>query len=175
MTSIQPLGRRSVAQHATECRTRCHSRRGLTLLEIVVALALSAIVISLLSAAIFGFLSQLERRRDQVAGAQLARAIMDTIRRDLQPVIQKIDRVADEAGRITALAAIQVERVDELLSATVARMDSAMTIVQDAFVQPLRRGSAILTAVRAGWAIFRGWQGRQPRYRRDDEDALFVG
>jgi hypothetical protein len=113
-----------------------------------------------------------------VHAARLARQASDTldsIRRDLQPVIQKIDRVADEAGRITALAAIQVERVDELLSTTVARMDSALSIVQDALVQPLRRGSAILTAVRAGWALFRGWQGRQPRYRREDEDALFVG
>ncbi|MFO0914681.1 MAG: prepilin-type N-terminal cleavage/methylation domain-containing protein [Pirellulales bacterium] len=69
-------------RRSTELKYR--SRSGLTLLEIIVALALSAVVITLLSAAIFGYLSQLERRRDQVAGAQLARAVLDMLRRDLQ-------------------------------------------------------------------------------------------
>ena len=113
-----------------------------------------------------------------IQAAKLARQAgetLQTIRRDLQPLIQKIDRVADEAGRLTALAAVQLERVDYLLATTVDRVDSALAVVQDALVQPLRRGSALVTAIRTGWALFRGWQDRGTRMRREDEDALFVG
>jgi nitrate/nitrite-specific signal transduction histidine kinase len=121
-----------------------------------------------------------------MAGAQVAALLtiarftrqtsesLQGIRRDLQPVIAKIDRLADEAGKVTALAIIQVERVDRLMALTADRVDEALVLLQDAVVAPLKRGTAMLTAIRAGWALFRGWQDRA-RPRREDEEALFVG
>jgi hypothetical protein len=112
-----------------------------------------------------------------VVMARLARQTSDSLqalRRDLQPVIEKVDRLADAAGEVTALAAVQMQRVDRLLAETTARFDEAFAVVQEALLAPLQRGSTLLAAIRAGWAIFRDWQDRR-RPRREDEDALFVG
>jgi hypothetical protein len=106
-------------------------------------------------------------------GLQAARTVKE-LRRDIKPLIEKANRVADDAARASALAVVQMERVDRLIESTVERVDETLGVVQDAVLGPLRTGSALLAALRAGFAMFRGWQGRT-RPTRDDEDALFVG
>lgn len=109
--------------------------------------------------------------------ARMARQAAETVqdlRRELRPLIEKANRIADDAARATALATAQVERVDRLLATTAVRVDEALTLVQSAIVEPIRQGSAFVTAVRAALAVFRSWQDR-PRRNRDEEEALFVG
>jgi hypothetical protein len=105
-------------------------------------------------------------------------ATADEIRRDVQPLVAKVHRIADDAARATSLAAVQVERVDEMLSRTVARVDDVAGIVRNAMGGPIRQGYAVAMAVRAALSVFGGGPSRGRRRdarTRDDEDALFVG
>jgi len=104
---------------------------------------------------------------------QAVKAVQE-IRRELTPLVAKINRIADDAARASALAVVQVERLDQLFGAAGEGIESIVGLVQDSVVGPLRKGSALLTAIRAGFAFFRGWQGRT-RHPREDDDALFVG
>ena len=96
------------------------------------------------------------------------------LRRDLKPVIDKADRLVDEATRVASLASLQVERVDRLLANTVDRIDETLSIVQSAVIQPVRQGAALMAGLRAALSALRSWQDRG-RHSRDDDEALFVG
>jgi methyl-accepting chemotaxis protein len=115
-----------------------------------------------------------------VAAMSLMRAVrqvsqtVEELRRDVRPVLDKANRIAEDASRVAALAVDQAERVDHLLRTTSDRIDETFATLQRAFVQPVRQGSAIIAALRAGFEAMRSWQGR-PAHRREDEDPLFVG
>lgn len=99
---------------------------------------------------------------------------IDDLKRDVQPLMVKANRIADDAGRVSALAVVQAERIDALIQQTTARVDETFGVLQTAVIEPIRQGTAILSAIRAGVAAVRAWQGRSTT-SRDDEDPLFVG
>jgi hypothetical protein len=99
---------------------------------------------------------------------------VDDLRRDVRPLVDKANRIADDAGRVAAMAAAQAERLDLLIRSTTARIDETFGLVQGAVVEPLRQGTALLAAVRAAFAVVRAWQ-RHSAVPREDEDPLFVG
>lgn len=99
---------------------------------------------------------------------------VDDLKREVKPLIDKANRVADDAARVSALAVVQAERVDALILQTTARVDETFSVLQTAVIEPIRQGTAILSAIRAGVAAVRAWQGRAAT-SRDDEDPLFVG
>ena len=96
------------------------------------------------------------------------------IRQDIRPLIDKATRMTDDAARVTALALVQVERVDRLVASLAVRIEDTVGIVQDAVIQPMKHGATVVAAFRAVLAAIREWQGRQAA-ARDDEDPLFVG
>jgi hypothetical protein len=101
-------------------------------------------------------------------------ATVEDARKELRPLVEKINRIADDASRATSLAALQVERVDQMLSVTAARVDDATTIIRAAIGGPIRQGAAVLMAVRAiASALRRKPAGASGRH--DEDDALFVG
>jgi hypothetical protein len=115
-----------------------------------------------------------------VAAARFARQAAQSVtelRRDLRPVVDKVNRIADDAARATALAAAQVERLDQVMSTAAARIDETMNVVQGAIIQPVRHGAAAVAAFRAAVAVFRGVRNRSrhAHHSRDDDEALFVG
>ncbi len=103
-----------------------------------------------------------------------ASAATESLRRELTPLIAKVHKVADDAGRVSALALTQAERIDQILVATADRVDETLRVVQASLIAPVRQGAAVLAGVRAALAVFRSRQDRK-RYGRDDEDALFIG
>ena len=96
------------------------------------------------------------------------------LQRDIRPLIDKATRMTDDAARVTALALVQVERVDRLVSSLAVRIEETVSIVQGAVIQPMKQGATIIAAFRGILAAVREWQGRQAA-ARDDEDPLFVG
>ena len=106
--------------------------------------------------------------------AKTASAATADLRRELTPLIAKVSKVADDAGRVSALALTQLERVDRLMDTTVQRIDDTLAVVQDAVLGPVRQGAAVMAGIKAALAVFRSRQDRR-RYGRDDEDALFIG
>ncbi len=97
------------------------------------------------------------------------------MQRDVQPLVEKATRLADDASRVTALAVVQAERIDELVKATAARVDETFALVQNAVVEPIRQGTAILAAMKAVFAAVRAFQRQPSAEIREDEDPLFVG
>jgi biopolymer transport protein ExbB/TolQ len=104
---------------------------------------------------------------------QATRAAQD-LRRQVQPLIEKANKITDDAARATALAVTQVERVDAFMSHTVERVDEVLDIVHASILQPIRQGTAIIAAIKAALAVF-GKKDDRGRTGRDDEDALFIG
>jgi len=111
-------------------------------------------------------------RVSQVA-REASAATLD-LRRELTPLIAKAHKIADDAGRVSALALTQVERVDQLFESTALRIDETMQTVQETLIRPVRQGAAVMAGVKAALAVFRARQDRS-RYDRDDDDALFIG
>lgn len=125
-----------------------------------------------------------------VVSLRVARQLSETandIRREIGPLVDKVNgltdkvgRIADEAGRATALATIQIERIDQMLTTATARVDEGLNIVRHAMGGPLRQGYAIALAVRAAISALSRRPGRSADQSaaagaRDEEDALFVG
>jgi len=106
--------------------------------------------------------------------ARQATDTLQQVRRDVQPILERAQRISDEAARATALATAQVERIDGMLASTAVRVDQTLSIVQGAIVEPVRQGAAVVAAVRAAMAVFRSI-GDRPRSARSEEEALFVG
>lgn len=101
-------------------------------------------------------------------------AMLEEIKRDLRPLIEKANKLSDDAARVTALAVVQMERVDRLLVSTAERIDDTVVTVQRSLIEPARHGAAAFAAVRAALAAMRGWRERGAG-ARDEEEALFVG
>ena len=101
-------------------------------------------------------------------------AVAREVRKELTPLIAKANRIVDDAGRVSALALTQMERVDRVFDLTAMRLDDTLQTVQEALIKPVRHGAAVMAGVRAALAVFKARQDRV-RYDRDDEDALFIG
>ena len=112
-----------------------------------------------------------------VTAARTARQTIDTLqefRREIRPLADKINKIADDAAKITSSAVVQAERVDQLVTMAAARIDETLTVVQDTVLGPLRQGTALFAGVRAALEFFRGGSDRR-RSGRDEDDALFIG
>jgi hypothetical protein len=117
-----------------------------------------------------------------IVGLRLARQLsvtLDELRREMRPLVEKVHRIADDAARATSLATIQIERIDDILSTTTARVDEGLAIVRNAMGGPLRQGYAVAMALRAALSAFRRRphttsSGARP-IGHDEDDALFVG
>ena len=107
-------------------------------------------------------------------------AAADDIRKEIKPLVEKVHRIADDAARATSLASVQIERIDQILSNTTARVDEGLSILRNAVGGPLRQGYAVALAVRAAVSAFSRRSNRDTRRpssaaTREEEDALFVG
>jgi septum formation topological specificity factor MinE len=99
---------------------------------------------------------------------------MESLRRDVAPLIVKATKVTDDAARVTELAVLQAERVDRMVANVAMRVDDTLSVVQSSVVEPVRQGAAVVAGIRAMIGAFRDRQAR-PQAHRDDEDPLFVG
>jgi hypothetical protein len=107
--------------------------------------------------------------------ARQAQQTLSTVHTEIRPLIAKATAVADEATRTAALASVQVQKVDRLLTDLSRRVDETTTVVQQAIVTPAREGIALLAAVKAGLAALRGIDFRRGSSRSEEEDPLFIG
>jgi hypothetical protein len=108
--------------------------------------------------------------------AAQVREIAGTIQKDIRPLISRANAVAEEASKTAALATLQAQKIDRLVTDLTRRVDETSIIIQQAIVTPAREGMAILAALRAGFASLRGFRNDQGRPKgADEEDALFIG
>ena len=115
-----------------------------------------------------------------VAAMRLTRQAQQAIRsvnEDVRPLIARANAIAEEASRTVALATMQAQKIDRLVSDLSQRVDQTAGVVQEAIITPAREGMAIVAAIRAGLGALGGWRDLRPRHRRpaDEEDPLFIG
>ena len=114
-----------------------------------------------------------------IYGARLARRVnrlVDVVEREIQPVMQRVNTLSDDAVRASSLAVAQVERVDRTFAQLTARLDEVMNAAQDAMVEPVRYGVALLHGLRVGMAAMRRPDGppaaREGTATADDEASI---
>lgn len=103
-----PIAWRFPRQSSVACRRR---QRGVTLLELILALTLTVMILGAVTLAINLNLRTLDRRRNEVEEAQLARAVLRMIADDLRSAVQQeevdfssVESMASGIGDVGALA-----------------------------------------------------------------------
>ena len=114
-----------------------------------------------------------------VVAARITRQAQQTltaVHNDIRPLLAKAHAVAEEASKTVALATVQAQKVDRLVTDLTARVEETAAVVQEALITPAREGMAVVAAVRATLGALRGYRER-PRHGRtaDEEDPLFIG
>jgi len=137
-----------------------------TLLLAVIAAATA--VMAAVQVGVVVFALRLARRVD---------ALGTRLEQEVRPILANLQNVSSEAARATALAATQVERVDRVMIDLARRVDQTASLIQQVVITPAREGRAVLAAVAAALAAFRGIRGnaRPSAMRPDEEDPLFIG
>jgi uncharacterized protein YoxC len=113
-----------------------------------------------------------------VVVAKAGRQAVETaqqMQRDLRPLLEKAHRISDDAAKITALTLRQVERVDQMITTTSARVDATLGVIETAIIQPIQQGTALMAGLRTALGMVRAWRDRDRRDPREDEDGLFIG
>jgi hypothetical protein len=106
--------------------------------------------------------------------ARQTAGMLDQLARDVRPLLEKANKLSEDAARVASLAVVQMERVDRLLVSTAQQVDETIGTVQRSLIEPVRHGAAAVAAIRAVFAAIRGWRERGSA-GRDEEEALFVG
>ena len=103
--------------------------------------------------------------------------LLDRLEQELKPLSDSVNAIGRDAARASALAAAQVERVDQLFTSVTDRIEQTAQALQKAATIPAREGAALLAALRAAVGAFREQRERASARsgRSDDEDALFIG
>ena len=113
-----------------------------------------------------------------IGAGMLARRVerlVDRVERELQPAFAHVNTIGRDATRAVSLAAAQVERADQMLTALTRKIDEAVATAQAAIAAPAREGQALLAALRAALDALRdARRHRRARQGADDEDALFI-
>ena len=134
------------------------------------------IFLGVMATALVGMaVAQVILAREATKMVRQASETLQEFQREWRPMIGKLERVIDDVGKAAQLARIQVERVDLMMASTADRIDETVAIIQDAIVQPIRQGAAILAGVRAALSVFKSGASHPRASAREEEDALFIG
>jgi hypothetical protein len=133
----------------------------------LIALATLMMAIVQVGAAVYA--ARLARRVDRLTGR---------LEHEVQPLLDRLSTIGDQAVRAASLATAQVERVDKLMADVTERVDSTLGEIQRAVVRPVREGMALVNGLRAGFDALRGFgrrAGRPSRRAVEEDEALFIG
>jgi hypothetical protein len=109
--------------------------------------------------------------------ARQAQQVIQSVQQDVRPLIARAHAIAEEASRTVALATIQAQKVDRLITDLSRRVDETAGVLQEAIITPAREGLAIVAALKAGLGALRGLRDMPHRHGRqaEEEDPLFIG
>ena len=113
-----------------------------------------------------------------VAGRAARRVaeVAEQFQRDVKPLFGHLNAIGHDAARAAALAAVQVERADQLFTDVVQRFEQTVSTVQATVIGPVREGRALVSAFKAAMQAVRELR-QNPRSRQgraEEEDALFI-
>jgi hypothetical protein len=132
------------------------------------AIALATVIMAVIQIGAIVYGARLARRAERLVGK---------LEHDIAPIVERLTAMSADASRAASLAALQVEKVDRLVTDVSERVDRTMTAAQRALVVPAREGAALAAAVKATVSTLRELR-QQQRARRiagEEDDALFIG
>jgi predicted PurR-regulated permease PerM len=144
-------------------------------------IALATLVMALVQVGAILIAAKIARQaQDMVGKAQAtivtAQQTISSVHEEIRPLIAKATAIADEASKTAALATVQVQKIDRLVTDLSKRVDETSAVVQQAIVTPAREGLAIVAAIKAAATAFRrGADWRRRTSRSEEEDPLFIG
>jgi len=106
-----------------------------------------------------------------------AQQAIQSVHREVRPLLARAQSIAEEASRTVALATAQAQKVDRLITDLSQRVDETSIVLQEAIITPAREGLAIVAAVKAALTALRGMRELGTRNGRhaEEEDPLFIG
>lgn len=144
-------------------------------------IALATLVMALVQVGAILIAAKIARQaQDMVGKAQAtiatAQQTIASVHEEIRPLIAKATAIADEASKTAALATVQVQKIDRLVTDLSKRVDETSAVVQQAIVTPAREGLAIVAAIKAAAHVLRaGGDWRRRHSRSEEEDPLFIG
>ena len=134
------------------------------------SLGIIAVSTALMAVMQIGALIVLARVATQV------RDIVATLQKDIRPLIGRANQIAEDAAKTAALASVQAQKIDRLMTDLTRRVDETSAVVQQAIITPAREGMAIVAALKAGFGALRTMRDARGRQSGvEEEDALFIG
>ncbi len=100
-----------------------------------------------------------------VYGTRLARRfdrLVDVVEKEIRPTLGRVNAMSEDMSRATSLAAVQAERFDQLFARLVEQVDRFSDLTEDAVVEPMRRGAALLQGLKVVMAVLRGVERAGP-------------
>ena len=118
-----------------------------------------------------------------IAGFRLAKRVDQIARQldeDIKPLLANLNAMSAEAARAAAMAAKQVDRLDQMFSQIAVRVDDTLAAAQDLVNGPARQGMAIVAGFKAVFNAFKGFRESSRRRQAmrdtvDEDESLFIG
>jgi len=131
-----------------------------TLLLSVIAIA--TVIIAVVQIGVVIFAVRLAKRLSR---------LVDVVEHEIRPTLARVDAVSSDVARVTSLASTQAERLDQITSHFVDKIDEILTAADRSVFAPLRQGAGFLFGLRAALSAF-GGESLQPQApSADGEDS----
>ena len=116
-------------------------------------IALATIVMATVQLAMIVYGTRLAQRFDR---------LVDVVEKEIRPTLGRVNAMSEDMSRATSLAAVQAERFDKLFARLVEQVDHFSELTEDAVVEPMRRGAALLQGLKVVMAVLRGVERTGP-------------
>ena len=122
-----------------------------TLLLSVIAIA--TVIIAVVQIGVVIFAVRLAKRLSR---------LVDVVEHEIRPTLARVDAVSSDVARVTSLASNQAERLDQIASHLINKIDEILTAADRSVFAPLKQGAGFLFGLRAALLAFRG-ESSQPQ------------
>lgn len=131
-----------------------------TLLLSVIAVA--TIVIAVVQIGVVIFAVRLAKRVSR---------LVDVVEHEIRPTLARVDAVSSDVARVTSLASNQAERLDQIASHLIDKIDKILTAADRSVFAPLKQGAGFLFGLRAALSAFRGESTQSKGPSNDGENS----
>ncbi len=86
--------------------------------------------------------------------------LVDVVEHEIKPTLTRVDAVSSDVARVTALVSNQAERLDQVTSHLIDKVDEILTTADRSIFAPLKQGAGFLFGLRAALSAMRGQSGQ---------------
>ena len=130
-----------------------------TLLLSVIAVA--TVIIAIVQIGVVIFSVRLAKRLSR---------LVDVVEHEIRPTLARVDAVSSDVARMTSLASNQAERLDQITSHLINKIDEILTVADRSVFAPLKQGAGFLFGLRAALSAFRGESSQSQSPSSDGEN-----